>query len=415
MTMTASDQDRQWVRWVILLLAALQVAVFVADVAQPQIILFSYLNLPVLLTIGLGRPRLTAVFSVSAVALGLVTAQDNDYFASGNGWARFLMMSLVCASSIGLSMVVQRSRAAQQESRRLLQQEHDRLKVAEARFRLLATTTSDVVLQVDPDSVIEWVSPAVTDVLGWDPSGLIGVRSRNLVHRDDVQDLLSREAAENRAGRVMATFRVRRKDGSYCWVEAVADALPAPGQGWVVRVRDVEDQMRDLHDLQDLAARDPLTGLLNRRGAGDRLDAAFGERRSGRSAAVLFADLDEFKQINDLHGHEVGDTVLRTTADRISGLLRDSDFVIRVGGDELLVVLEGVHDSGEAVHIAERIRERCAAPIRLGGHGQVVSTLSIGVALARDGEHADQVIHRADAALYEAKSKGRDTVSLAAG
>ena len=133
-------------------------------------------------------------------------------------------------------------------------------------------------------------------------------------------------------------------------------------------------------------------------------------RRSGHELAVLFCDLDHFKEINDIHGHAAGDEVLRVTASRLREVLRTSDdLAARIGGDELLVVLHGVRDMDDAVSIAEKLRAAAAQPVSTAT-GPVTATLSIGVTLAHPDESTDELVARADTAMYQAKQSGRNRV-----
>ncbi len=125
---------------------------------------------------------------------------------------------------------------------------------------------------------------------------------------------------------------------------------------------------------------------------------------------MLFCDTDQFKAINDTWGHTVGDVVLSTVAGRIRDCVRDGDTVGRVGGDEMLVLLPGVHSIDEVVLIAEKICCRAAEPIHHLGQ-TIYTTLSIGATLAARGESVSAVTTRADAAMYKAKRAGRDTVT----
>lgn len=128
------------------------------------------------------------------------------------------------------------------------------------------------------------------------------------------------------------------------------------------------------------------------------------------SLMEMFLDLDQFKAINDAFGHEAGDSVLRTLGVRVTSLIRDTDFAARVGGDELLVVLVGLHEHADALRLAERIRTRCSQPVNLGGGVEVATTVSIGLAYSHPGDTAQQLIRRADDALYRAKAAGRNNV-----
>lgn len=143
----------------------------------------------------------------------------------------------------------------------------------------------------------------------------------------------------------------------------------------------------------------------------ERIDASRGKyARTGQAIAVLFCDLDNFKSVNDRHGHAAGDEVLRVMADRIRRCLRSTDDLgARVGGDELLVVLQGVQDLQNAVALADKLRLSAAEPIPIGDT-TLMTTVSIGVTLAQPDEKASALVARADAAMYRAKKLGRNQV-----
>ncbi|HLS82722.1 MAG TPA: diguanylate cyclase [Steroidobacter sp.] len=181
----------------------------------------------------------------------------------------------------------------------------------------------------------------------------------------------------------------------------------------------VADRLRDqriaLSEAQRRAQMDPLTGVLNRRSLVERLDAAcLRARARGLPIALLFIDLDHFKEINDTYGHPAGDACLKAIIDPIQAELRPSDVIGRYGGEEFVVILNSA-DAAAAQPLAERIRKRIA-DVRVEGFGQSIRvTCSIGVAtsdmLGVWGEH---LIARADAAVYSAKRAGRNQVQLAA-
>ncbi|MCX9157571.1 GGDEF domain-containing protein [Niveibacterium sp. 24ML] len=176
----------------------------------------------------------------------------------------------------------------------------------------------------------------------------------------------------------------------------------------------VREMRAALHEAQARASTDALTGVLNRRSILERLDAArTGFRDFGEPVSVLFVDLDHFKPINDHHGHLAGDACLREASRRLVGTLRHSDAVGRYGGEEFLVVLRGV-DRSAAAAIAEQLRVALASvPVHAEG-AQIDLTCSIGVAsTGSDALSAEDLIARADAALYAAKRDGRNRVALA--
>lgn len=163
--------------------------------------------------------------------------------------------------------------------------------------------------------------------------------------------------------------------------------------------------------LYERATHDPLTGLHNRAHLVDAATGLFAvdDRHGGGRLAALMIDIDHFKRVNDEHGHPVGDQVLQRVAGAISRSVRPGDTVVRYGGEEFLVLLTDV-DALTAVEIAERLRESAAAP-PVGDEPAV--TLSVGVARRRPGEPCESLVSRADAALYRAKSDGRDRVDVA--
>lgn len=171
-------------------------------------------------------------------------------------------------------------------------------------------------------------------------------------------------------------------------------------------VEELETSQRREHFF---ATRDSMTGLANRHHFREQLERAihFAERH-GHNVAVLFVDLDRFKEINDTLGHEVGDSLLITLAERLSGSLRRSDLVARIGGDEFLLMLQGTDQDYVPTRTAERLLDSVATPFVVDGQEHVLSA-SIGVSTyPRDGRDSETLIRCADAAMYQAKSSGRN-------
>ena len=168
-----------------------------------------------------------------------------------------------------------------------------------------------------------------------------------------------------------------------------------------------EMAVNDLDALARVSQRDALTDTPNRTLMLDRLESAIAlARRRGTRAAVLFLDLDDFKQINDTLGHAVGDAVLQLVARRAEAVVRDSDTVSRHGGDEFLVLLTEVSKGADAALIAAKLLAAVAAPSRIGEHELRLSA-SLGIAVyPEDGDATDTLIGRADAAMYRAKKDG---------
>jgi len=166
---------------------------------------------------------------------------------------------------------------------------------------------------------------------------------------------------------------------------------------------DFTEERRRIEMLEETARTDALTGLLNRRG----LSIEFAALQSAAGVAVLALDLDGFKEVNDAHGHAMGDVVLKTTASRLTSSVRDQDLVARTGGDEFVVVIGGDQPAGEAA--AQRILARMREPIAIADHIADVRA-SIGGIWTRDKRDVSELLNEADALLYNAKAAGKDAV-----
>jgi diguanylate cyclase (GGDEF)-like protein/PAS domain S-box-containing protein len=282
-----------------------------------------------------------------------------------------------------------------------------RLAASEERYRLLAENSSDVVVRIRRGT-IQWISPSVTPTFGYSVDECIGRLATDFLEEDD-RTTCGGYMKQLEAGQHVRVRKiVRARNGNRHWIETHASPyLDATGRmdGFVATSRIVDAQVAAEQQLEHRARTDELTELLSRI---ETLGAQ--SRRTGRELAVLFCDLDRFKEINDIHGHAAGDEVLRATAMRLREVLRTSDdLAARIGGDELLVVLHGVRDMDDAVAIAEKLRSAATQPITTPS-GPVSTTLSIGVTLAHPDETTDALVARADAAMYRAKQSGRNRV-----
>ena len=288
-----------------------------------------------------------------------------------------------------------------------------RLAASEERYRLLAENSSDVVTRIRRGT-IQWISPSVAPTFGYAIDECVGRLASDFLEFED-RAQCSAYMAQLESGRpVRARKIVRAKDGTRHWIETHASPyLDANGRmdGFVATSRIVDAQVAAEQQLEHRARTDELTELLNRKEVLSRIESlGVQSRRTGEDLAVLFCDLDRFKEINDIHGHAAGDEVLRTTAARLREVLRTSDDLgARIGGDELLVVLRGVHGIDDAMAIAEKLRDAATQPINTPS-GPVSTTVSIGVTLAHPDESTDALVARADSAMYRAKQSGRNRV-----
>lgn len=286
------------------------------------------------------------------------------------------------------------------------------LQASEQRYRLLVDHVTDGVI-LERDGLIEWASPNLYGMLGWNPDLWVGLRILDIV-RPELQPPLE-QALELNALAVNQTlrFELPAADGEMHWLEfKTRPFIDADGRrdGTALSVRLIDAEVAAERILEHRARYDQLTGLLNRNEIIERLDAIGTDgRRAGAESAVLFCDLDGFKTVNDTFGHAVGDLVLKEVASRVRTSIRDDDLVARIGGDELLVVLHHLHGVDEALSVADDIRRATARPIATPP-GVLSVTMSIGVTMVVKGDDADDVIARADEAMYRAKQAGRDGV-----
>jgi diguanylate cyclase (GGDEF)-like protein/PAS domain S-box-containing protein len=279
---------------------------------------------------------------------------------------------------------------------------------SEQRFRALVQESSDVINVLDADGQHLYVSPSVQPVMGYMPQDLIGTSYSHLVHPDDVERAGSLHAGLLDGGdrEVRTETRIRHVDGSWHWHEVVArNLLPDPAvQGIVVNHRDVTERRQFQDRLAYDATHDTLTGLANRAAFLADLDQAIADRNRHRhSTAVLFVDLNDFKQVNDTWGHEVGDRLLVAVARVLERSVLGADTVARLGGDEFGIVLAHIEAPSNAQAVARRIVAALSVP--LDGAGRPIhARASIGIAVTGSNDaDADELLRRADIAMYHVK------------
>ena len=203
----------------------------------------------------------------------------------------------------------------------------------------------------------------------------------------------------------------RRRDGSFYpkWL-SISRVLDAQGDvsNYIGIFSDISQHKLDAENIQRLAHFDALTGLPNRLLLNDRISHALSmAQRTQTLLAVMFLDLDHFKNVNDSLGHRVGDLLLIEVAKRLNSVIREEDTISRLGGDEFIVVLQD-SDADGAAHVAEKILETIAHPCLIAKH-ELVITPSIGIAMyPTDGEDIDTLSKCADVAMYRAKRNGRN-------
>jgi len=287
------------------------------------------------------------------------------------------------------------------------------LRLSEERFRSVVRNSSDIIVILRPDGLVQYESPAVERVLGHSVESRVGRPGIELIHPDDQAryEYFLTEVLRTPGTEAAAEFRAAHGDGSWRVVEALAKNLldePAVG-GILVNYRDVTERTALAEQLRHQAFHDSLTGLANRALLTDRLEHAAARRgRDGHGLAVLFIDLDDFKAVNDTLGHGAGDRVLTIVSERLRKTVRAGDTAARMGGDEFAVLLEDTDDPAVATDVAGRILDAIREPLQVGDT-EIVVHASLGIALSSgSAQTADELLRDADLAMYLAKSEGKD-------
>ncbi|HCF6229282.1 TPA: diguanylate cyclase [Pseudomonas aeruginosa] len=284
----------------------------------------------------------------------------------------------------------------------------ERLEHSEARDRAILQSMRDGYFEMDVDGVILTVNPALCQLLGQTRETLIGHPYYELLGEDDLARARQpfQRAMQSGAGKTFA-IPLQRADGSLGYFEATVSLihdLQGELRGYRGIVRDVSDQIAYQQQLLEMAYRDPLTGLGNRKAFDEQLGQALLRAGSGGSElALLYLDLDRFKEVNDRFGHDVGDALLKAVAERVRSTLRQPDKAYRLGGDEFAVLLEDSQENNPQ-RLAERLLAALVQPLALNGERIDFVTPSIGIALyPRHAGDAEGLVRAADSAMYQAK------------
>lgn len=296
------------------------------------------------------------------------------------------------------------------------------LQRSEARFREMFESHSSPMLLIEPDSgIIVNANRAAAMFYGYD---IAQMRQMNIadINTHTPEALLHERQQALREERNFFVFSHRLADGSLRWVEVHASPVEVDGRKLLFSIiHDITERQQMEQQMHELAFFDVLTGLPNRRLLLDRLQQALATcERTHRHAALMFLDLDHFKTLNDLHGHDVGDSLLVEVAQRLRTCLREEDSVARFGGDEFVVLLESLsidkQEAGvRAELVAEKIRQSLAEPYLLSRDGNEAIThhcsSSIGITVFREQAIGiDQLLKWTDMAMYRAKDAGRNAI-----
>lgn len=304
------------------------------------------------------------------------------------------------------------------------------LSQSEEKHRLLIENSHDIIYTLNADGVFTFVSAAWTALLGHPLDLVLGHPFMPFIHPDDLVVCTTALQTLFETGQPQKNieYRVKHMDGSWRWHST--NALPLKdAKGQVIGVEgndtDITEQKEMADRVRQLAFYDTLTGLPNRRLLDDRLNQTMAaSKRSACYAALMFLDLDNFKPLNDAHGHGVGDLLLIEVARRLIECVREMDTVARLGGDEFVVMLSELDTDKaastlKALGVAEKIRNALSQPYRMtiSQDGQTVvehhCTASIGLVVFVGHEVSkDEILKRADMAMYQVKDAGRNSIRL---
>jgi diguanylate cyclase (GGDEF)-like protein/PAS domain S-box-containing protein len=281
------------------------------------------------------------------------------------------------------------------------------------RYRTILEEIEEGYYEVDLAGNFTFANDAACCQFGYSREELMGMNYRVYVPKDDAKNVYKTWNKVYRTGEPLKSFPFAsiKKDGTHIYLEnSITPLRNKEGKiiGFRSVSRDITERKQFEQKLSEMATHDSLTGLPNRVLLSDRLMIGSAlARRSGHRMAVLMLDLDRFKTVNDAMGHSVGDELLKDVGQRLSGIMRKSDTVSRIGGDEFVLVLPHISQIEHVTKFAERILNAFQEPFIFGRHRLQVTT-SIGIAIyPEDGTNIENLLKSADSAMYLAKEQGR--------
>ncbi len=286
------------------------------------------------------------------------------------------------------------------------------LRISEARYRTLVENQNDLMVKIDREGLIEFASPSFSRFVGLSEADLVNIPlfpliagERHLQILERLQDAMSHQQPCYEEFGPQGDNNAQKWFG---WSIKVVNDRDGKADGFICIGHDITEQKQAEQNILELAYYDNLTGLPNRTLLQDRLLHAISQtRRSELKTGVLFLDLDRFKTVNDTMGHSVGDELLKQVAQRLKDSIRDADTVARQGGDEFVVVLNGIQYGRQVAAVAAKIITALAQPFQVGGQS-LQSGVSVGISLfPDDGQDVNTLLKNADMAMYQAKESGR--------
>jgi len=312
---------------------------------------------------------------------------------------------------------------------RRLDQARGALLQSEKRYRFLTEQMKDVVWTYDVDEQrFNYVSPSVLSMRGFAADEVMAQPLDAVLTAEAsarVKTLIQEHVADFKAGRLPSstyfTHELEQpcRDGRLIWTEVIAHYTRNEDSGHVELhgvTRDISMRKQQEERIRHMAQHDPLTGLANRALFGQYFETLRrSANRDGHRLALVFLDLDRFKPVNDQLGHAIGDRLLSEIAARLLQSVRESDVVARIGGDEFVILLRQVTDADSAERAADKLRKVIVRPFEIDGHPIEIGA-SLGIALyPDDGLSEQELLRKADLAMYQAKHLGGNAVCLVAG
>ncbi len=292
---------------------------------------------------------------------------------------------------------------------------HDELAKSELRLRYALSASNEGIWDWNISQNGIYFNDAYLNMLGYDDGEWKHETDTlfNLLHSDDIA--LYREQIDRCKQKKISEFkidcRLRKSDGNYCWITSRGKVVERDAENNPVRIvgthTNISSNKAHLEKLSQLASYDFLTKLPNRQYFGDIVKMAITHaKRKDLKHAILYLDLDRFKNVNDSMGHSAGDLLLQQVATRLTGVIRGNDVTARLGGDEFTVLIDDVPNTQKAAEVAKRIIDLLSKPFNLPGHEVTISP-SIGIVIFPDhGVSYEELLKNADTAMYQAKRSG---------
>lgn len=286
-----------------------------------------------------------------------------------------------------------------------------RLSASENKFRSFVENANDIVFTLNADGIFDYLSPKLTDVLGYQDKDLLGQHFSTVIHPEDLPSCAEffKRLITSLKPEAGLEYRVRHADGSWHWHDTNAAPLFDKNEnvsGMLGIGRDIQQRKQTEERLFQLANFDILTGLANRSNILSRLECELAQAKTeNTSLAVMFLDLNNFKEINDTHGHAAGDKVLCTISERLQLSVRNyTDAVGRLAGDEFLIILPNIKNKNTAEKVVQRIKKSLSHAIKIS-ETHIIVGCSVGVSLyPGDADDVDALVSHADSAMYQHKA-----------